>query len=92
MGWPLVVIGLILITVGVRDEVDEFNALVADDILGGPNNNFLAFVVAIAFLGLLGSVKELRGFSNAFMALIFIVLLLSNRGFFAEFQRQIQEP
>lgn len=93
MGWPLVIIGLILVIVGVRDETEAFNATLSEDILGASgNSNFLAFVIAIAVIGAIGGVKDLRGFSNAFMALIIIVLLLSNRGFFAEFQRQIQEP
>lgn len=94
MGWPLVIIGLILIIVGVRDEVETFNATLSDDILGSPGqtSNFPAFIVAIFVIGAIGSVKDLRGFSNGFLALIFIVLLLSNRGFFAEFSRQLQEP
>lgn len=93
MGWPLVFIGLILVIVGVRDETEAFNATLSEDILGASGtSNFVAFVIAIAIIGAIGSAKELRGFSNAFMALIIIVLLISNRGFFAEFQRQIQEP
>lgn len=94
MGWPLVIIGLILIIVGVRDEVQTFNDTLSDDLLGRPGerSNFPMFIVAIFAIGAIGSVKDLRGFSNAFLALIFIVLLISNRGFFAEFQRQIQEP
>jgi hypothetical protein len=92
MGWPLIAIGLILIITGVRDETEEFNAVLMSDIQGGTNNNFLAFIVAISVLAAIGSVKSFRGFSDAFLGLVFLVLLLSNRGFFAEFQRQIQEP
>lgn len=90
MGWPVIVIGLILVAVGIRGKVDEFHALMADDF--GPNSgsNFLGWIVALIFIAAIGAYKPLRPISDGFLALVIIAILLSNEGFFARLQEQIR--
>ena len=89
MAFPLIFIGLIMIVVGARDKTQEFEELLASDLLGdGRGAPFLAWIIAVLFLAALGSFKPLRGVTDGFLFLIAAVILLSNRGFFAEFQRQ----
>jgi hypothetical protein len=90
MAWPVLIIGLVLIIVGFRGEMDKFEETVREDFTGQPN--FLFWVVAVFLVGALGSLKSMRPVSDGFLALIVISLLLSNRGFFAEFSRQINAP
>ena len=89
MGFPLIFIGLLLIIVAARDKTKEFEELIADDFFGGGEGpGFIGWIVAVLVLAALGSFKPLRQLSDAFLGLIAMVLILSNRGFFAEFQRQ----
>lgn len=78
----LIAIGLIFLVVSVRGTAGEFMTLLRSDFSG--QGNFVQWFVAIVLLGSLGYVKSMRGLSTAFLALLIIVLLLSNRGFFGE--------
>lgn len=93
MAFPLIFIGLIMIVVGARDKTQEFETLLKSDFLGdGRGAPFLAWIVAALAIAALGSFKPLRGVADGFLFLIAAVILLSNRGFFAEFQRQALQP
>lgn len=93
MAFPLIFIGLLMIVVGARDKTQEFEQLLASDFLGdGRGAPFLAWIVAVLALAAVGSFKPLRGVSDGFLLLIAAVILLSNRGFFAEFERQALQP
>lgn len=52
-------------------------------------NNFLLWMVAIWLVGALGYIPGFKPISNAFLALLLIVIFLSNKGFFAQFQSAI---
>lgn len=90
MAWPVLLIGLVLVIVGFRGETDKFAETVREDFTGQPN--FLFWVVAVFGIGAMGAVKPLRPISDGFFVLILVVLILSNRGFFAELSRQINAP
>lgn len=90
MGWPIIVIGLALLMVGIRGKVEEFHALLADDF--GPNSgsNFIGWIMALLFIAAIGAYRPLRPISDGFLALIVIAILLSNQGFFARLEEQIR--
>jgi hypothetical protein len=79
---PLVflAIGVLFLVSAVRGTQDSLFSLLSDDFTG--KNNFLLWIVAIAFIGALGMVEDLRKLSNAFLLLVVVVILLSNKGFF----------
>lgn len=88
MPFALVIIGLILIVTGVRDTYAALGTQLQQD---GPQ--FVKWALAIVAVGLLGYVQKLRTFSNTFMALILIAMVLaaSKRGqdFFSLFTKQV---
>jgi len=83
MPFALVIIGLIMIVTGARNTHVAFGRQVQSDFTG--DNNFITWVVALGAVGSLGYVDKLRQFSHYFMALIILGMVLSNRGFFAQF-------
>lgn len=87
MPFALVIIGLIMIVSGSRDTYKQLGAELQSDFTG--EGNFLYWLVAIGGVGMLGYVKELRGFSRAFMALILIAMVIRNGGVFDQFTAAI---
>jgi hypothetical protein len=83
---PLLFIGsgLILILTGVKGNPGALWQLVQGDFEG--QNNFVYWTIAILVLGSLGYIAQLRSLSRMFVALVLIVLLLDNKGFFAQLQ------
>lgn len=82
MPYALVIAGLILIVSGVRDTHEALGAQLKSDLTG--DNNFARYALAIFAVGALGYIDKLRPASTAFMALIIISLVLSNRGVFTK--------
>lgn len=83
----LIILGLGIIVIVLRGKAETLFEVLKDDFTS--SSNFVAWLVAFAFIGFIGSVsKDLRPVANAFSGLIVVVLLLSNRGFFTEFERQ----
>lgn len=89
MAWAVFIFGVVFIVAGFRGKIDDLNAVLKDDFAG--RSNFLAWLVAILAIAAIGAYKPLRPISDGFLALVIIALLLSNRGFFAEFQRQVTQ-
>jgi putative exporter of polyketide antibiotics len=87
MPFALLIIGIVLIVAATRNTQDNLFTLVKGDFTGP--NNFLYWVVAIVAIGMLGYIPRLKPFSTAFLVLIGVVILLSHKGFFAQFQEQI---
>lgn len=98
MPFVLLIIGLILITAGVRNTVsgsDGLFSLVQGDFTG--QNNFIYWFLSIVVIGSIGYIPKLKGLSTAFLALIILVLFLktgnpngTNGGFFAQFMSAIK--
>lgn len=80
--------GLVLIVSGVRDRLTNGNpsltSLLKDDFSG--NDPFWKWMLAIILIGSLGYVPNLRPISRAFLVLVIVVFLLSNKGLFAQLQ------
>lgn len=77
------IVGSVLIAAGVRSKSSDLWQLVKGDFSG--DNNYTRWVVAILIIGVIGYVDTLRPVSRAFLALMMLVLFLSNGGFFAKF-------
>lgn len=92
MGFALIIIGLVLVLSAVRNETDELNAILADDFLGrGGQGSYFTWVVAMLLIGAIGVYKPLRPVSDGFLALVIVVLLIGNEGFFSKFEQQALE-
>lgn len=75
MPFALLIIGLTLITVAVRNTQEEFIGLVYGDFTGP--GNFFWWVVALVMVGSIGYVQKLKGLSDALLILILLALVLS---------------
>jgi hypothetical protein len=87
MPFALIIVGIILLIAGVRGQIGNLASLIKSDFTG--SGNYIYWVVAILAVGSIGYVKKLQPISDAFLALVLIVLLLSNKGFFAQFMTGI---
>ena len=87
---PLALIGVaaIFIVVGFRGTQTCLFSLLQQDFTG--SGNFLYFVVALVIVGAVGYIPKLKGVSDAFLALIILVIFLSNQGFWAQLQAALQ--
>lgn len=83
----LVIIGMILLIAGIRDNVGNLGKLVAGD-FSGPGN-FFYWSVSIIIVGSLGYVPALKNPSRAFLILVLLVMILSNKGFFTQLQSAV---
>lgn len=87
MPFALVIIGLALLISGVKNTQDQLFTLVKGDFTG--DKNFIFWVVSILIIGAIGYVPKLKPIANSFLVLVVVVLFLSNRGFFTQFNYQI---
>lgn len=89
MPFALVTIGLLLIVTGARDTYSDAGKLFVSE-LTGPNN-FTYWLLAFGALGSLGYNETLRPFARGFMVLIFLSMVLRNRGVFDQFGKAIKQ-
>lgn len=84
-------IGIALLISGFRGTSGDLVNLLKEDFQPSEAGvtPFGLWVVAIVAVGAIGYSKELRPLSNAFLALVFVALLLSNRGFFTQFKTAV---
>ena len=95
MPLALLVFGLLFLVATVRgpEETSKLLALIKSDFTGP--GNFFIWILAIGGIAAVGYAKPLRTFSNLFLALIFIMLILLKRGpngqdLFSSFLTQIR--
>jgi hypothetical protein len=88
-------VGILFLTASVRggEYPKQLLDLFKKD-LTGPNN-FFVWLAAIGGIAAIGFVKELKPFSNAFLTLIFIVLIIvkkdkDGKDFFSSFISQLR--
>lgn len=83
MAFPLVIIGLILIVSGIRNTTGTLGTLVANDFTG--SKNFFYWLGAMLIVGSVGYIPKAQTASRAFIVLIMVVMIISDKGFFAQF-------
>lgn len=84
-------VGILLIVVSINDKIPELGGLIKEDFQpAGSQPGFGVWIVAIFVIGSLGYIREFKPVANSFLALVVIVMLLSNRGFFDKFSSSIK--
>jgi hypothetical protein len=75
MAFALLIIGVVLLTAGVRDSQSDLYKLVHGDFTG--DVNFFYWFISILLIGAIGYIPKLRPISTAFLVLLVLVLFLS---------------
>jgi hypothetical protein len=96
MAFALLIIGLALVIVTVRNTQDTFTKRVGNDFTGP--GNFLYWIVAIMIIGAIGYVPKAKPVSDLFLVLVLLVLFLkkgnpnfnSSGGFFTQFTNALK--
>jgi hypothetical protein len=83
MPFVMLIVGVLLIVAGVRNTQGTLFTLLKSDFSG--QGSFIPWIVAIAAIGGLGYIKPIRPITTAFLALVILVMFLSNGGFFDKF-------
>jgi len=84
-------VGVLLIIVAVNDKMGELSGLIKDDFKSSSGvPGFHIWIAAIFVTGSLGYIKAMRPVANAFLVLIIVSLVLSNRGFFSKFKSSLE--
>lgn len=89
MPFILLIIGAALVISGIKGTQTTLGKQLQQDFTGP--NNFIYWLIALGGIGSLGYVPQLEKFSRTFMALIIIVLFISDKGFFNKFNIAIKE-
>lgn len=87
MPYALIIAGLVLLVSGVRGTQGQLFSLLKGDITGP--HNFEYWIISILVIGALGYIPDLKTLSRAFLVLVIVVLVLSNGGFFQNFNQGI---
>lgn len=88
MPFVLIIVGVVFLDAAVRNTVSDSSSgpglttLLKGDFTG--KDNFLYWITAIFIIGAIGYIKPLQPVSRMFMALVVLVLFLSNGGFFSK--------
>jgi hypothetical protein len=90
MPYALIIAGIVLTVAGVRNTQSELYSLLANDFTG--QKSFIWWSLSILGIGAVGYVQGLRPLSNAFLALLFIVLVIANKGVFKQFTDALKNP
>ncbi len=83
MPYALVLFGLLLTIAGARNTQGDLFTLLKGDFTG--NRSFIWWTISIIGIGSLGYIPATKKLANTFLALVFVVLILSNKGVFAQF-------
>jgi uncharacterized membrane protein HdeD (DUF308 family) len=84
-------VGILLVVVGVNNKIPELTELLKEDFKPSGNTPaFQVWILAIFVAGSLGYIRAFKPVANAFLTLIIIALLLSNRGFFDKFSNALE--
>lgn len=84
MPFALFFVATILIVTAFRGTTGQFFSTLTGDIAG-----FVVWIVAIGVVGAIGYIPGLKKISDGFLVLILLVMFISNKGFFANFNQQI---
>lgn len=91
MPYALVLIGIVLLVAGVRNTQGTLYGQLLKDFSG--NDSFIWWAVSILAIGSVGYISDdMRKLSNAFLLLILIVLVIHNRGVFANITSALKNP
>lgn len=86
----LILIGAMLVISGAKGTTQELGQLLKEDFAPATGIGFGTWIVALIAVGALGYIPKLKPLANAFMVLIFVGMMLSNRGFFTQFSNAVK--
>jgi len=84
----VLILGVLLISAGLKGTEHELGQQIAGDMLG--TDGFIGWIAAIAVIGGLGYIPALETPSRYMLALLFVVIVLRNGGVFQQAQAAIQ--
>lgn len=84
----LLIVGVLLISSGLKGTEHELGQQLAGDMLG--TQGFIGWIAAIAVIGGLGYIPTLETPSRYLLALLLVVIVLRNGGVFQQAQQAIQ--
>ena len=88
MAYVLLLIGAMLTISGVQGTHGTLFKLVRED-FSGPNS-FVYWAASVGAIGAVGYVPAFKELSRAFLVLILLVMVISNRGAFAKFTEALE--
>lgn len=88
MAIAFTLVGIVLIVTSAQNTYAQLGALVQNDFTGP--KNFFFWLAALAMVGVLGYIPQLKTFSAWFMSLVLLSLFLSHKGFFANITSALQ--
>jgi len=91
MPFAFLIVGLMLLVIGVRNQTSTAITLLQKEFTG--SGSFIQWFIAIFIIGAIGYWKPAKGFSDAFMGLIILVMIIANEnsnGLFAAFEQAMQ--
>ena len=89
MALSFIVIGLLLLVSAVQNTQSQLFALVKEDFTGP--DNFFQWMFALAFVGAIGFIPRMRGFSVALLTLVLLAIFLKRgTGFFDQLTAAFQ--
>lgn len=93
MAWGFLLAGVLLLIASWKKKHEELFTLLKDDFTG--EGNFFYWVLAIVVLVALGSYRPIRPVTDAFLALVILVIIIApyrkGRDLFSEFRSQVKE-
>lgn len=90
MPYILVLFGTILFVAGIRNTQGTLWTLLKGDLTG--QDSFLVWIAAIAVVGGIGYIPKLKPLSIALLTLLLIVLVIKDKGVFAQLASFVQNP
>lgn len=88
MPYALLIIGIVLLVAGARGQSENLLQLVDEDFLS--TGGYIPWAISILGIGAVGYIPKMKPISDAFMALVVVVLILANKGFFTNLQSAVQ--
>jgi len=88
--FALLFVGILLVVSGVRGTSAQLFTLIKGDLSG--QGNYLRWILAIAVVGSLGYIDELKPLSRAFLVLVILTLVIQNGTFFDKFNSAVFAP
>lgn len=85
-----ILVGTMLVVLAFRGTEHNFAKLLGQDF--GQGSQFWSWAVALGVLGTLGYVDALKRFSNLFLGLVIVVLVLKNGGLFTQLAAVVRSP
>jgi hypothetical protein len=90
VAFVLIAVGVILFVTAYQGTTGTLGSMLVQDVIGTQGTKgFLYWAVAILVIGAIGYIQKLKGLSDAFVALLLLVLFIGNKGFFAKFNQAL---